>query len=71
MKLLRWAIGGASAASVYAVYRYSIGKKSKGEDVFQTPERAIQALTDGEETETPAPAKPKSRATKAKKPDAG
>ena len=38
MKLLRWAVAGAS---VYAVYRYSIGKKAKGEDVFAASERNL------------------------------
>ena len=42
MKLLRWAVAGAS---VYAVYKYSIGKKAKGESVLETPERAIANLT--------------------------
>lgn len=49
MKLLKWAIGGASA---YVVYRYSIGRKAKGEDVFVTPEKAV-AKASGES----APAK--------------
>lgn len=31
MKLSRWALAGASA---YVVYKYTIGKKTKGEDVF-------------------------------------
>jgi hypothetical protein len=35
MKLLRWAMAGASA---YVVYKYTIGNKAKGEDVFKTPE---------------------------------
>jgi hypothetical protein len=48
MKLLRWAMAGASA---YVVYKYTIGQKAKGEDVFKSPESA------GEEI--PAPAKPK------------
>lgn len=42
MKLLRWAVAGAS---VYAVYRYSIGKKAKGEDVFVSKDREIAKLT--------------------------
>ena len=41
MKLLKWAIGGASA---YVVYRYSIGRKAKGEDVFVTPEKAVERI---------------------------
>jgi hypothetical protein len=35
MKLLRWTLAGASA---YVVYKYTIGKKAKGEDVFVAPE---------------------------------
>jgi hypothetical protein len=34
MKLLRWALAGASA---YVVYKYTIGKTDKGEDVFPAP----------------------------------
>ncbi|MDE8651694.1 hypothetical protein [Novosphingobium album (ex Liu et al. 2023)] len=65
MKLLRWAIGGASA---YVIYRYSIGKRAKGEDVFQSPERALEAMTkgEGEQAET-APGKPKRSSGKAAK----
>lgn len=42
MKLLRWAMAGASA---YAVYKYSIGKKAKGEAVLASPEKVIADLT--------------------------
>lgn len=45
MKLLRWAVAGAS---VYAVYRYSIGKKAKGEDVLVSQDKAIADLTKAE-----------------------
>ena len=38
MKLLRWAAAGASA---YVVYRYSVGSKARGEDVFKSPERDL------------------------------
>lgn len=41
MKLLKWAIGGASA---YVVYRYSIGRKAKGEPLFATPEKALEKI---------------------------
>lgn len=41
MKLLRWAIGGASA---YVIYKYSIGRKARGEDVFTTPEKAVEKI---------------------------
>lgn len=42
MKLLRWAVAGAS---VYAVYKYSIGGKAKGEDVLVSQDKAIAELT--------------------------
>ena len=42
MKLLRWAVAGAS---VYAVYKYSIGKDATGENVIVRPEREIEKLT--------------------------
>lgn len=47
MKLLRWAMAGASA---YVVYKYTIGK-AKGEDVFKSPESPSD--------EAPVVAKPK------------
>ena len=52
MKLLRWTMAGASA---YVIYKYTIGKKAKGEDVFKSPENA------GEDSaaSAPAPVKPK------------
>lgn len=52
MKLLRWAMAGASA---YVVYKYTIGEKAKGEDVFKSPEAA---------DETPSPAAPKPKRTR-------
>lgn len=66
MKLLKWAVGGASA---YVIYKYSIGRKAKGEDVFVTPEKAVEKIA----TET-APAKKrapgKTSSAKASKPAA-
>lgn len=56
MKLLRWAVAGAS---VYAVYRYSIGCKAKGEDVFVSPQKAIAELTAGDGEPPTAPLKSK------------
>jgi hypothetical protein len=50
MKLFRWA---AAGASVYVIYKYSIGKKAKGENVFDSPKAA---------SEDSAPAKPAKRA---------
>lgn len=49
MKLLRWAVAGAASASVYVVYKYSIGRKAKGEDIFTSAEGAL-----AKEDETPA-----------------
>jgi hypothetical protein len=60
MKLLKWAVGGAGAAGAYAIYKYSIGRKAKGEDVFVTPEKAIEKITkDNEQAEAAAAAKPR------------
>jgi len=56
VKLLRWAVAGAS---VYAVYKYSIGRKAKGEDVFVSPEKEIAKLEEGEEAAPSPPVKPK------------
>ncbi|WP_156840139.1 hypothetical protein [Novosphingobium aquimarinum] len=66
MKLLRWAVGGASA---YAIYKYSIGRQAKGEDVFVSPEKEIEKLTQGDEppVATPAPKPRRTRRTSAKK----
>lgn len=65
MKLLRWAVAGAS---VYAIYKYSIGKKAKGEDVFVSPEREIGKLADGDGAADEAtPPKPKRQRSKTAK----
>lgn len=65
MKLLRWAVGGASA---YAIYKYSIGRKAKGEAVFVSPEKEIEKLTQSEEPlAQPAPKPRRTRKTPAKK----
>lgn len=40
MKLLRWTLAGAS---FYVIYKYGIGKKGKGEQVFATPENGDDA----------------------------
>jgi hypothetical protein len=61
MKLLRWTLAGASA---YVIYKYAIGKKATGEEVFQSPPP---------EAEKTAPAAKKAPAKKApaKPPAAG
>jgi len=58
MKLLRWAVAGAASASVYVVYRYSIGKKAKGEDVFTSPDDGVAKLDDARAKAAPAKPKP-------------
>lgn len=74
MKLLKWAVGGAGAAGAYAIYKYSIGRKAKGEDVFATPEKAVEKIAkDNEAAETPADApapKPRRKRTTRAKPPA-
>ena len=57
MKLFRWA---AAGASVYVIYKYSIGKKVKGEKVFDSP----GAKSDGET----APVKPAAKRAKPRQP---
>jgi hypothetical protein len=54
MKLLKWAAAGATA---YVIYRYSIGKKAVGEDVFVSPERALADLAEAKEPARPKPAR--------------
>jgi len=63
MKLLRWTLAGASA---YVVYKYTIGKKAQGEDVFVSPE----ADEDGAKSQGRESAAPQKR-TKARKPKVG
>ena len=63
MKLLRWTLAGASA---YVVYKYTIGKKGKGEEVFVSPEEDGQGGL-SPERESAAPRK----RTKARKPKVG
>lgn len=56
MKLLRWTMAGASA---YVIYKYAIGNKAKGEDVFKSPESADEPVA-------AAPKKPRARRAKPK-----
>ena len=65
MKLLRWSLAGASA---FVIYKYSIGKKAKGDDVFQSPERTLaNAKTDENIRAVQSADKPKLNRTAAKK----
>jgi hypothetical protein len=47
MKLFRWA---AAGASVYVIYKYSIGKKAKGENVFDSPVAGTDASAPAKRT---------------------
>jgi len=69
MKLLRWAVGGASA---YVIYKYSMGRKAKGEDIFPTPEKAVgePAPVSKPASENTAPAQPAAEKPANKKPAA-
>jgi hypothetical protein len=58
MKLLRWTIAGAS---FYVIYKYSIGKKAKGEGVLVSPEKVQADVAEGKDINEPAPAKPKAK----------
>ena len=60
MKLLRWTLAGASA---YVVYKYAIGKKAQGEDVFTAPDSA-EGDTPSQGRESAAPAKRSKRRDK-------
>jgi hypothetical protein len=59
MKLLRWSLAGASA---FVIYKYSIGKKAKGDDVFQSPERSLANAR--EDANVKAARKPAKKPTK-------
>ena len=56
MKLLRWTLAGASA---YVVYKYTIGKKATGEDVFVSPEGDGPARKSAAPAKKPAKRQPK------------
>jgi hypothetical protein len=51
MKLVRWTLAGAS---FYVIYKYTIGKKAKGEDVFAAPE-GNEDQAAGQTAATPKP----------------
>jgi hypothetical protein len=65
MKLLRWSLAGASA---FVIYKYSIGKKAKGDDVFQSPERSLaNGKQDGNVRAAKKAVKPKPKRAAARK----
>ena len=65
MKLLRWSLAGASA---FVIYKYSFGKKAKGDDVFQSPERTLaNAKTDENVRAAQSADKPKLKRAAAKR----
>jgi hypothetical protein len=51
MKLLRWTLAGASA---YAIYKYTIGKRSRGEEVFVSPQEEDGGLSPERSSAAPA-----------------
>lgn len=57
MKLLRWTMAGASA---YVIYKYAIGKKVQGEDVFKSPDTASESVAAAPKPTRARRAKPKS-----------
>lgn len=62
MKLLRWTLAGAS---FYVVYKYAIGKKAKGEQVFETPDDLENAAGDKPAGRAAQPTSAKKRQPKA------
>ena len=66
MKLLRWA---AAGASVYLIYKYSIGGKAKGENILASPPGEQNASEESEAAEEQtSPAQPRPRKARAAKP---
>lgn len=55
MKLVRWPV---AAVTAYVIYKYTIGKKTKGEAVFASPE-AEEAPAEPQKPESTAKPKPK------------
>lgn len=58
MKLVRWPV---AAVTAYVIYKYTIGKKSKGEAVFAAPE---PDSTPAEAEQPDSAAKPKPKRTR-------
>lgn len=64
MKLLRWTLAGAS---FYVIYKYSIGKKAKGKDVFVSPDEDAAEAPEGAGIQEEAGAEKPKRAKTAKR----
>ncbi|MFA7604479.1 MAG: hypothetical protein WCY29_15880 [Novosphingobium sp.] len=62
MKLLRWTLAGASA---YAIYKYTIGKKTQGEEVFVSPAENEEGGLSPERASAAPPKRSKARKVKA------
>ena len=60
MKLVRWPV---AAVTAYVIYKYTIGKKTKGEAVFASPEPE-EAPAEPEKPEAAAKPKPKPKRTR-------
>ena len=61
MKLVRWTLAGAS---FYVIYKYTIGKKANGEDVFAAPE-SVDEHGSGQTAATPKPKRTRKPGVKA------
>ncbi|MDR2856369.1 MAG: hypothetical protein LBV50_00790 [Novosphingobium sp.] len=61
MKLLRWTLAGASA---YVIYKYTIGKKAQGEEVFVSPQSGEAGGLSPERASAAPPKRSKARKTK-------
>jgi hypothetical protein len=66
MKLLRWAMAGASA---YVIYKYAIGKKGTGENVFDSPDTGEEATPPPAPAKAAKPKRPRARKPKATSPE--
>lgn len=65
MKLLRWTLAGASA---YVIYKYSIGNKAKGKDVFVSSDSDPNLVPQGDRIEEQAGTKKPKRVRATKRP---
>jgi len=58
MKLLRWTLAGAS---FYVIYKYAIGKKAQGEQVFASPEQDAPPAPEPKPAAKPKASRPRKK----------
>jgi len=58
VKIIRWPV---AAATAYVIYKYTIGKKDRGEDVFASPEGEAAGKAQRKEGSATRPKKPRAR----------